>query len=711
MIKKFFTLSTALSAVILFGQNDSIQYDIVERDTIGIQEVLIQSQRKKMFADKAVYTFDQAALDQARYAKDLLATLPEIRYDPIGRTIQSIKGGTLLILINGIEASDAQIRSVKPENVIRVEYYDIPPARWANRAETVVNLITRNPENGYVYGVDLGSTPMTGFVNGTAYAEITRGKNNFGFDYSINLRDYDNRENKNSYAYLLDQKRYRTEEFRKDHFGYTDQEIALRYTNIDPEKYSFQAKLFLSIFSSFSKVNGNSTFAIEDAVTDHTTSKHSNSSYNKPTLDLYYSRHLGKRDEVSLNIIGSRYNTKSFNLSKEWVTATEQSVFDDHMNLEAEQTGIVGEIAHSRTFEKGQLNSGYRISSNTIANTIHNLEGFSENKIRLTEQYFYTEFSGKTDQFMYRLSLGLNNIHNSIKELTANNTTNTDYWTILPKLVLGYELTKRQSLRLTSSYAPTSPWSGALSTNVVQIAPNLVRRGNPTLEIQKSLNNNLTYSFNSKYVDLNTNLFYKYNKDAFNQLYVKNYKNNELPTESDLVGYALTYENARYSQHYGFQITGSIKPFGNELLTARIVLTPARESIKTKDGKTIKNDYIGNYFGLSSVYKSLSVNYQFNIPYYTLNGANVSTAENMNHFFVGYKVNNWSFNTGIYWIGMPSEYKTKSLDNSFVQYTSHTKIHNNKTMFAAGFSYDFATGKKNNLKKKLNNDTAPAATF
>lgn len=59
MIKKFFTLSTALSAVILFGQNDSIQYDIVERDTIGIQEVLIQSQRKKMFADKAVYTFDQ----------------------------------------------------------------------------------------------------------------------------------------------------------------------------------------------------------------------------------------------------------------------------------------------------------------------------------------------------------------------------------------------------------------------------------------------------------------------------------------------------------------------------------------------------------------------------------------------------------------------------------------------------------------------------
>jgi hypothetical protein len=47
-----------------------------------------------------------------------------------------------------------QIRSVQPSEVVKVEYYDIPPARWATRADQIVNLITRNPETGYVFGAD-----------------------------------------------------------------------------------------------------------------------------------------------------------------------------------------------------------------------------------------------------------------------------------------------------------------------------------------------------------------------------------------------------------------------------------------------------------------------------------------------------------------------------------------------------------------------------
>ena len=60
---------------------------------IQIKEVLVVAQRKKMFADKAVYTFDKEALEKARYAKDLLNTLPELQVDPISNSIQSIKGG------------------------------------------------------------------------------------------------------------------------------------------------------------------------------------------------------------------------------------------------------------------------------------------------------------------------------------------------------------------------------------------------------------------------------------------------------------------------------------------------------------------------------------------------------------------------------------------------------------------------------------------
>ncbi|SDE56843.1 hypothetical protein [Riemerella columbipharyngis] len=37
----------------------------------------------------------------------------------------------------------------------------------------------------------------------------------------------------------------------------------------------------------------------------------SNQSYTNPSLDLYYSQKLGKKDELSFNLIGSRYTTNS----------------------------------------------------------------------------------------------------------------------------------------------------------------------------------------------------------------------------------------------------------------------------------------------------------------------------------------------------------------------------------------------------------------
>lgn len=60
---------------------------------------------------------------------------------------------------------------------------------------------------------------------------------------------------------------------------------------------------------------------------------------------------------------------------------------------------------------------------------------------------------------------------------------------------------------------------------------------------------------------------------------------------------------------------------------------------------------------------------------------------------------------------MPSQYKTRSLLESVVDYTRISRIYNNKNMFVLGLNYDFSSGKKLQIQKKLNNSTAPAATF
>ncbi|MBP2616893.1 TonB-dependent receptor plug domain-containing protein [Chryseobacterium jejuense] len=674
----------------------------IKKDTVNtsgtkeLQEVIVKAQRKKQFADKAVYTFDKEALERARYAKDLLSTLPELQLDPVSNTITSTKGGSALFLINGVEATDMQIRSVAPSEVLKVEYYDIPPARWATRADIVVNILTRSTETGYVFGAEGSSALNTGFVNASAYANYTKGKNDIGLEYSINLRDYTDRRVNSIYDYQLNGQHYRSDEDRKDHFGYTFQTVALRYTRLAPDDYAFQVKLNMNIFNRFSKGTGQSIFTVDNAFEEHAMFKNNGSEYVTPKLDIYYSKKIGTKDELSINAVGSDYTTHSSETAKEWVMGTGLSVYDNDMVLKAKQTSFVGELAHTHDFTAGKLSSGYRISNSSISNDLNNLSGYSQYKVTYLEQYLYSEFAGKIDKFSYRIGIGLTNIHNK----SAENTF--DEWSFTPKIVLAYQLNNNQSLRFTSSYKPISPLSSALSSNIVQLAPNIVQKGNPFLKSQQKWTNNLTYSLNNKYFDFNLNISYSYTDRVINQYYI---------LDNTFGDYALTYENGQYSRQVGALISGSYKPFGNNLLVIKANLAPTFEMVKTSTGAVIKNDYLGNYFVLSSEYKNFSAQYQFNIPTYSLSGAFLNTNENQNNIFIRYKHKNFTFSTGMYWMGMPSEYKTKSLSESLVDYQIHTQIMNNKSMFVLGISYDFSKGKKTEIQKKLNNDTAPAATF
>ncbi len=663
-------------------------------NTKEIQEVLIKSQRKKQFSDHSNYTFEKEALEKARHSKDLLTTLPELQIDPISNTISSIKGGRLLFLINGIEASDNQIKSIAPTNVVRVEYYDIPTAKYAQRADTVVNIITRNPEVGYSYGVDVNSALTTGFVNGSAYAGYTKGKNDFGLEYSINLRDYDNRVVQKIYEYDLNNTHYQSIENRKDHFGYTDQDITLRYARVVSEKYTFQSKFSINPYTYFSNSEGQSLLSQNSSTQTDGTTHHSSTNYTNPTLDLYYSKMIGTKDELSLNLIGSHYTTKSSQLDHEWNLIDNSDVFNNSMNLKANQTGIVGELAYVHTYEKGKLSSGYRLSNTSISNDLVNLLGASKYSVNYLEQYLYSEYSGKKDKLTYRFGIGVTNIQNKSSEQNSN------YWAPNPKLVLGYEIGKNQTLRFKSDYTLNTPSASALSSNIVQIVPNIVQYGNPKLKPYGLIYNSLQYAYNKKYADFTVTVFHNYLRDGYNQYYVR--------TEN---GFGLTYQNADFVRNFGGQFSGSIKPFGSSLLVLKVFLMPVSIKVKQESGNIIKNTYLRNSFTLSSEYKSFNIQYQLSIPVYSLNGAVLNTSENQNHIFAGYQFKDWRFSTGMYWLGTPSEYKTKTPSESEIHYKAHTQIFNNKNMLVMGISYDFSSGKKLQIQKKLNNNTAPAVTF
>ena len=411
-----------------------------------IQEVIIKSQKRKVFSDHVSYSFDEKAIKSARYAKDLVVSVPQLQLDPVSNNVSSIRGGKILILINGRESTNLQLQGIKPETVVRIDYYDVPPTRWANKADLVVNVITRNPENGYTGGASVQNATFTGFVNGSAYFTHTRGKNTFGLDYNLGFRDYDNRNYHSTYEYLLNGQKYRSDEFRKEHFGYTIQEISATYSNSKEDSYSFQAKLNLNMNHYFSRANGESEFIQGALTTQNSLLNSDNEKYINPVLDLYFNKNLGQKDEIALNAVGSFFRTQNSKLAKEWVTNTGASVFENDTNLSNRQFNSVVELAHIHTFKIGKLNSGYRFSNENISNNLTNLAGHSEYQVNYFKQYFYTEFSGKIKKLMYRLAAGITNINNK------SQYERTNEWSFTPNLILGYQLSKNQSLQLISSY-------------------------------------------------------------------------------------------------------------------------------------------------------------------------------------------------------------------------------------------------------------------
>ncbi len=101
---------------------------------------------------------------------------------------------------------------------------------------------------------------------------------------------------------------------------------------------------------------------------------------------------------------------------------------------------------------------------------------------------------------MYRLGAGITNINNK------SQYERTNEWSFTPNLILGYQLSKNQSLQLISSYKPNTPSGEQLSSNIVQLVPNIVKQGNPYLKPEYLWKNQLKYSFNNKYLTLISSL-------------------------------------------------------------------------------------------------------------------------------------------------------------------------------------------------------------
>ena len=684
-----------------------------------INGVTVEGTRIMNYVDKSVHTFSAEQISQARNIRDLLEHVKDLKIDPVTNKIKRMDGGSVKILINGIASSDIDLKGIPANKIMRVEYYNIPPARYAD-AGTLINVITKRMDTGINAGIEARTAITTGFTDDEAYLNLTSGNHQLSLSYSFSLRDYTKRFGEQTYDYTLQiylpdktssssPVHYNYQEKTHDKFGYTWNDPVIKYTYNKPDNIAVQ----IVATPHFNNRHSDGKKDIQNISTLNTSEigegeDGSRMSTFGPNLNVYVQKTLPKNQELSIDLVGTYYHNSSKNWDEERSVSNGETWLSDNQEQQNNKYSFIGELAYTKKWEKNSLSLGYRgtfgRSNATISNVLSNYKDYDYSSASY-QHYMYAEYSGNIDKLMYRIGAG-------VTQVTQDNTDAHDSnWLFTPKLILSTNLSKKMSLQWVTSSQSNTPPISQLSNNASLVIPGVLSIGNPYLKSYNTYQSELIHKWNLGWLQTQLGLYYAYTDSPINRYYTQQEINGEgrfLPRQQYIVG---TNENANYSSELGGSYLLVISPFKSQILTLILQGYVARQNVSSPIIGHYHHTWAPLYFALQFRKGNWGASYVGNIVSKRLNGSTLDAEENSSHLQVYWQKKNWRIFAADYWLFTRSRYSGYSMPTSILQSTYKTWIDDNKSMFILGFSYDFSTGKNLKINRKLQNKDSDTGSF
>ena len=666
-----------------------------------INGVTVEGTHIMNYIDKSVHTFSTEQIRQARNVRDLLEHVADLRIDPVSNKIKRIDGGSVKILLNGISASDIDLKGIPANKIAKVEYYNIPPARYAD-AGTLINVITKDMENGVNAGIEARTAFTTGFTDDEAYFNLTSGNHQLSLSYTFSLREYTKRYIEQEYNYLLDG--YQTSYFRKlhDKFGYTWNDPVIKYTYNKPDNIAVQVVATphfdtrhnddsedISIRSAANEIKGEGTM-----------SSHTNTF--GPEVNVYVQKILPNAQTLDIDLVGTYYHNKNENENQETDLSDGKSLLSDAVRQKNDKYSFIGELAYTKKWQTGSLSTGYRgefgRSDATISNVLSGYQDYDYSSATY-QHYLYAEYSGMLGRKLsYRIGAGATHV------IQDNDDAHDTRWLFTPKLILSTNLSKTMSLQWVTSSRPTIPTISQLSNNASLLIPRVINMGNPSLRSYNTYETQLIHRWNHQWLNTQLSLVYSYSDSPVSRYYTQQQVNGQ----PYIVG---MNENANYSSNLGGSYRLTVKPFNNEVLTLTLQGYVYYQTVSSPIIGHYHHTWAPVYYALQFRKGNWGAAYQGNIVSKQLRGPVLDAGENQAFLQVYWQKKGWRIFAADYWLFTRSRYSGYTLPTSILQSRYKTWIDDNKSMFVLGFSYDFSSGKNLEINRKLRNKDSDKGVF
>ena len=657
-------------------------------DEYVIRGVTVSGSRVMNYVDKSTYTFTSEQIANARDVRDLLPLVETLFIDPTTDKIARRDGGSVKILLNGAPASDIDLRGIPPEKIIRVEYYNIPPARFSD-AGALVKVYTRRLDTGVSGGVEARHAFTTGFGDDEGYLNFTSGNHQLSLSYWFSLREYDDRHFTNDYAYQMNQQAMQYHLKGIDKFGYRTHDPNIKYTYSRENDITVQLKAN----PAYNTYHSNGHDDIDAAGLSAEGDNGTRSKSFGPNLDVYVSKVLPHDQELSVDLVGTYFHNSDRTDKRQ--IAYEQAVvlLEDSIRQRGDKYSFIGELAYTKAWGKRSLSLGYRGTFGQARATISNvMSGYQDYEYRSAsyQHYLYAEYSGNLSRLLYRIGAGATHVTND------NTDTREQRWFFTPKLVLAFNPTERVSLQWENSSWTTTPAISQLSNNAQLLIPNVMQRGNPSLRAYSTYNSELTAKWNTKWLNAQLTLLYTYRDSPISQYWTEQQVNNQ----TYIVG---MQENANYSANLGLRGIFTIRPFGNEVLSLQVGTGAMRQTVSSPIIGHYHHTYAPLMYNVNFRKGAWGASYEGLVQSKMLRGSMLDAGESRSHLTAFWQKGGWKIYATCLWLFTRSKYSSASLPTNILHWNSRTWINDNASMLTLGFSYNFSTGRNLNYQKKLQN--------
>ncbi len=691
----------AVFAAAMIGAAANAQTDSIEVDTTyTLGEVTVNGMRVINKVDRQVLLPTSTMKKHSSNGYDLLnkMTLNGIITNPERQEIRSLRGGGVQVRINDIKANQQDITALRPDEVVRVEYIDNPGVRYSDGSiDAVINFVVKRRYAGYVGGLGTMQAFTTGFNNSNAYFKYNYKKSEFCIYYNFSYRGYDERkvDSENTYFFPDGTQRQRQYLGYNTDFMYTTNTVQLGYNLAEPDKYTLNVSLYYN--QNNTPKYGYNQLAKETSMPDlYIYNKKSKKMYI-PSLDIYWSLNLPKKQNITANVVGTYIGTDYNNLSRNYLfsQSPEQSMQADPVNDYSYSTtgrkySLISEAIYTKNFNREVFSAG---GEYTVSHTDNAYKGAVNTDAVLNSNnlYLFAQLQGKLGVFNYQVGLGANYLAIHQGDIGFNK------WTLRPQLSLSTKITDNLFVRYSGRMSQLSPSLSQLSDVRNQSDELNASDGNTGLKPYTGYSNSLTVSWTRPLFNFQLYGSWYYAPDIIMTSYI--------PELQDDGTYLLISKPENQ------------KSFSRKSLAAYFTLHAIRDILDIS--------LYGDYSNYSSRGLAYSHNYdawrwggsanlmlgRWNVSasFYTAPKSyfaeSMGKGENQSNLSVSYKYKDLKVGLGVLLLGYPQGYDyVGKTDSKYLQSTSHTYIKDNGNMVYFTLSYNFSHGRKYQTeRKKLHN--------